>query len=108
MEINISQPDQYTALIQMIGQFWKKEELILFKKNIKKSVDKGVNKIIVDLFRLSFINSQGLGLFVTTFSELKKKDCELVLNRPKGCVKEMIELSGFDMFMKIDETNEES
>ncbi len=108
MEMNVSQPDQNTAMIQMIGQFWKKEELILFKKHINELVDKGVNKIIVDLFRLSFISSQGLGLFVTTFSELKEKDCELVLNRPKGCVKEMIDLSGFDMFMKIDETNEES
>ena len=108
MEMNISQPDQNTATIEMIGQFWKNEELILFKKHIKELVDKGVNTIIIDLFRLSFISSQGLGLFVTTFSELKKKDCELVLNRPKGCVKEMIDLSGFDMFMKIDDTKEGS
>jgi anti-anti-sigma factor len=106
MEMNISQPDQNTATIEMIGQFWKNDELILFKKHIKELVDKRVNRIIIDLFRLSFISSQGLGLFVTTYSELKKKDCELVLNRPKGCVKEMIDLSGFDMFMKIDDTKE--
>lgn len=108
MEMNISQPNEHTATIQMIGQFWKQEELILFKKHIKELVDKGVKNIAVDLYRLSFISSQGLGLFVTTFSELKKKDCELVLNRPKGCVKEMIELSGFDSFMKIDEAGGES
>ena len=107
MEMNISQSGEYSARIQMIGQFWKQDELNLFKKQIKELCDTGIKQIIVDLFRLSFISSQGLGLLVTTFSELKKKDCELILSRPKGCVKEMIDLSGFDMFMKVVESDEE-
>ena len=108
MEMNISQPDEKSATIQMIGQFWKQDELNHFKKQIKELCDTGVKQITVDLFRLSFISSQGLGLLVTTFSELKKKDCELILSRPKGCVKEMIELSGFDMFMKVVQPDEGS
>lgn len=108
MEMNISQPGEFSAKIQMIGQFWKQDELNLFKKQIKELCDTGIKQIIVDLFRLSFISSQGLGLLVTTFSELKKKDCELILSRPKGCVKEMIDLSGFDMFMKVVESDEGS
>lgn len=108
MEMNISQPGEYSAKIQMIGQFWKQDELNLFRKQIKELYDTGVKQIIIDLFRLSFISSQGLGLLVTTFSELKKKDCELILSRPKGCVKEMIDLSGFDMFMKVVESDEDS
>ena len=107
MEMNISQPDERNARIQMIGQFWKQDELNLFKKHIKELYEKGAKKIVIDLFRLSFISSQGLGLLVTTFSELKKKDCELILSRPKGCVKEMIELSGFDMFMEIEGFSED-
>ena len=70
--MNISQPGEYSAKIQMIGQFWKQDELNLFKKQIKELCDTGIKQIIVDLFRLSFISSQGLGLLVTTFSELKK------------------------------------
>ena len=106
MEMIISHPGENSASIQMIGQFWKQDEFNLFKRQIKELCNTGVKQISVDLFRLSFINSQGLGLLVTTFSELKKKDCELILSRPKGCVKEMIELSGFDMFMKVVESDE--
>lgn len=101
MEMNISQPDQYSPTIQIIGKFWKKEEFDLFKEQIIKLFDKGARKIIIDLSRMSFISIQGLGLFMDTYSKLKEDKCELALNGPKGCVKEMIELSGFDTFMKI-------
>ncbi len=49
MEMNISQPDEYRGIIQMIGQFWEPGEFKLFREYIKEFLDKGIKHIVVDL-----------------------------------------------------------
>jgi len=107
MELNLIFINELTCRIKLIGQFWKGEDLTLFRKQTLELLEKGIKKIIVDLFRVSFINSQGLGLLATLFTQAKKRECELIISRPKGSVKEMIELSEFNMFMRVIESEDE-
>ncbi len=107
MEINVSQQGDSHGVIQMIGQFWEQNEFNLFRKHIKELYEKGITRIVVDLSRVSFISSQGLGILVAVFSEVKNQKGDLILFKPKGCVKEVIEISGLDMTMKIAQTDEE-
>lgn len=101
MEMNVLQPGESRGTIQMIGQFWERKDFILFREQVDGLLDKGVSQIVVDLSRVSFISSQGLGLLVQVFSEVKKHNGDLLLFKPKGCVNEVIEISGLDMSMKI-------
>lgn len=107
MEINISQPNEYCGTMQMIGQFWEPNDFVLFQEHIKELLDKGGKRIVIDLSRVSFISSQGLGLLVTAFNNVKERGGELIMLKPKGCVKEMMEISGFNIFMKIVESDKE-
>lgn len=107
MEMNISQPTEQQGTIQMIGQFWTSEEFNLFHEHVRVLLDKGVSRIVVDLSRVSFMSSQGLGLLVTVFSEAKSKNGEVILFKPQGCVKEVLEISGLHLPMKIVHTTEE-
>ncbi len=107
MEMNISQLTDQQGSIQMIGQYWTSEEFDLFQKHVRVFLDKGVTQIVVDLSRVSFMSSQGLGSLVTVFSEVKDKSGELILFKPQGCVKEVLEISGLNLPMKIIHTTEE-
>ncbi len=107
MEMNISQLTDQQGSIQMIGQFWTSEEFDLFQKHVRVFLEKGVTQIIVDLSRVSFMSSQGLGSLVTVFSEVKDKRGELILFKPQGCVKEVLEISGLNLPIKIIHTTEE-
>ena len=73
MEMNVLQPDEGRGTIQMIGQFWERKDFILFREQVEGLLDKGVSQIVIDLSRVSFISSQGLGLLVQVFSEVKKR-----------------------------------
>lgn len=101
MEINISYPKGEYAHMQLVGQLWEHEEFTLFKNNILSLLKKDIKKIVVDLGRLSFISSEGLGLIVTMFNDAKNAGAEIIIYKPKGCVREVLEISGFDSFMKI-------
>lgn len=107
MEINISQPDEYRGIIQMIGQFWEHSEFKRFQEYSNQFIDKGIKHIVVDLSRVSFMSNQGIGLLVTVFSEVKKQGGELILFRPKGCVKEVLEISGLDKPIRITYSEKE-
>ncbi len=107
MEMNISQPTEQLSTIQMIGQFWTSEEFDLFQKHVRALLDKGVTRIVIDLSRVSLISSQGLGVLVTVFSEVKNNEGELILFKPQGCVKEVLEISGLHLPIKIVYTTEE-
>ncbi len=105
--MNIVQESESHGTIQMIGQFWERKDFVLFHEQVQALLEKGVVRIIVDLSRVTFISSQGLGLLVKVFSEVKENKGELLLFKPTGCVGEVIEISGLDLSMKIISSDKE-
>jgi anti-anti-sigma factor len=106
MELKISS-DDHIGTVQMIGQFWEQKDLIVFQEKIDDMILKGHKWIVVDMSRLSYISSQGLGLVVKMFSKMRDIEGQLILLSPLGNVKDVIELAGFRSFMKIFESDKE-
>jgi anti-anti-sigma factor len=106
MDLKISS-DERRGAVQMIGQFWEQKDLIMFQEKIDELIGKGHKWIVVDMSRLSYISSQGLGLVVKMFSKMKDAEGQLILLSPLGNVKDVIELAGFRSFMKIFEAEKE-
>jgi anti-sigma B factor antagonist len=93
--------------VQLIGQLWEHQDFTSFLHAVGDIIDQGRPRIVVDLSRLTFVSSQGLGAFVKTYSRARDASCDLVLYRPLGSVREVMELAGFDSFMHIVESVEE-
>lgn len=89
------------ATVSLIGQLWQREDLKSVDEIIESCIDSGLKVIVIDADRLSFINSQGLGFLVRTHARLKQSGGKLVLFSPRESVLEIVELSGFDMFITI-------
>jgi anti-anti-sigma factor len=106
MELKISS-EQTVGTVQMIGQFWEQKDLTVFQESIDSMIQKGYKWIVVDMSRLSYISSQGLGLVVKMFSKTRDTEGQLLLLSPLGNVKDVIDLAGFRSFMKIFETEKE-
>ena len=55
----------------------------------------------VDLEELTFMDSAGLGMLLTLREHAVKNDGSVTLARPRGAVKEMLELACFDTLFEI-------
>jgi anti-sigma B factor antagonist len=96
-----------TGFITLIGQLWQKEDLRSVEEAVEKILVSGILQIVLNVDRLSFISSQGLGLIARVFARLQEKNGIMLLFNPHSSVLEVIEISGFDLFMKIVKTEEE-
>lgn len=106
MEISQSLRNNCTH-ITLIGQLWQKEELSALEEMVASCIQMQQKNIVLDLQRLSFINSQGLGLLVRIHSSMSDAGGRLILLCSQSSVLEVIEISGFDAFMTIVKSEQE-
>ncbi|HEX3019583.1 MAG TPA: STAS domain-containing protein [Chitinispirillaceae bacterium] len=93
--------------ITLIGQLWQKNELNALSEAVDSSNCQQCKCIILDLQRVSFINSQGLGLLVRIYRDMVDAGGKLILLCNTSSVLEVIEISGFKDFMLIAENEME-
>ena len=74
------------------------------KEAIQKLVDEKKNKIIVNLDRVSYVDSSGIGALISSFSNLKKQEGSLRICNVSGSVRKVFELTKLTTFFDIDDT----
>lgn len=87
--------------ITLIGQLWQKEGLSALSDAIDSCIHQQHKYVVLDLQRLSFISSQGLGLLVSIHNNLEGAGGRLILNCNNSGVMEVIGICGFGEFMNI-------
>jgi len=65
------------------------------------------NKFIVDLSKLTFSSSHGLGLFIEIAQTLQKSDTEMYLYKPREEINTIISLIGLDQVLPIIQNEKE-
>jgi anti-anti-sigma factor len=103
VQISLIEENGDNVIIGMSGQYWETSDLIKFENYVQNSIENGRKCVKIDLSRVSFISSQALGLLVSAYRDIKKVDGRLVLLKPQGTVKEMIEIAGLDEIMEVEE-----
>ncbi len=106
MELHTQRRERY-ALIRVIGQFWERGDIRALGDEIATLRSTGVPRIVLDLERLTFVNSIGLGAIVKMFADCAAAGHELMLLRPAGSVRETMEISDLPRFIKIVQSEEE-
>ena len=56
----------------------------------------GSPRIVVDMAKLEYMDSSGLGMLLTLREQVKGNKAEVVIARPRGEVRELLELACFD------------
>jgi anti-anti-sigma factor len=106
MEIASSYRDNYFQL-SLTGQMWQHEDLEILEHHIDICFKAKRPWIILDMERLTFLNSQALGRLVRLHARCKKAQGKLILYQLRSNVRDVIEISNLPHFMAIADTEEE-
>lgn len=66
------------------------------------------SKILVDLEKLEYISSAGLGVFISRLEEIKEKGIELILYGMKDNVEQVFQILGLENLMLIKKDRKEA
>lgn len=73
-----------------------------FKQMMTTLLQSKMASVVVDLSRLDFIDSAGLGMLLLIRDEAAKASRQLILKGPHGQVKRMFDLTKFDSLFAIE------
>lgn len=86
--------------VALAGNFRVKDQS-RFLPVIKSAVAGEHNRLIIDLERLSFIDSIGVSLLMTAADEARKAGKELMLRKPQGAVRDLLSLTAVDTVIPV-------
>lgn len=72
-----------------------------------KMAEKGIHSIILDLEKLDYLDSSGLGSIIYIFSDIKSHNGKLSLCHLNGTPKSLIQMTHLDRFFLIGDSIEE-
>ena len=74
----------------------------VFRDLLKEIATSGSKRCVLDFAELESIDSAGLGMLMIAFEASEREQWELVISRPHGHVKRMLEVTEFDKLLTIE------
>ncbi len=78
------------------------------KELVMKMLEKNVQSFIINLEKVDYIDSSGIGALIYICSTIKKKDFKLAIANIHGAVKKVIELTKLTAYFPIANSIEEA
>jgi anti-sigma B factor antagonist len=77
------------------------------KELVGKMLDRGISLFVINMEKVEYIDSSGIGALIFVSSALKKKNAKLVITNVHGSVKKVIELTKLTGYFPMQETLKE-
>ena len=90
--------------LTLSGQFWRQEDMDMLETYVSACVKARRPWVVLDLEGLSFVNSQGLGLFVRMHRWCSEVGGRFILFQPRSSVCDVIEISDLRKFIAVADT----
>ena len=74
------------------------------KELIGKMLEKNISLYIINMEKVEYIDSSGIGALIYVSSALKKKNASLIITNVHGSVKKVIELTKLTGYFPLEET----
>ncbi len=78
------------------------------QQQLTRLIEEGETKILVNLEKLDYISSAGLRVLLVVAKQLKTTDGELRICSLNEVIKEVFDISGFDMILPISASESEA
>ncbi len=107
MEIDVKELDNDIAILAIDGEIdiYTSSDL---KDALIQQIDSGAKHIIMDLENVTYIDSSGIGVFISTLATLKKLGGKICIIKITASVKKVFELTKLTNFFKIYKDEEEA
>lgn len=105
MKINQRQKNE-VQIFELNGEldFQSSPEL---RDKLQKAVQNPVSKVLINLKKVSYIDSSGLATFVEAFQKIKRSNGQLVLSELAPAVRSVFEIAKLDRVFSLAGTEEE-
>ena len=100
MEIKIQEDGEITVL-KIKGNIVGAPLSIRLSQSIYDLVENGKNKLVLDLSKVNWMNSAGIGLIVGGLTTLRNNGGDLKLACPSGKVKNLFDLTNISAIMGV-------
>lgn len=109
MNYNIN--EKYNCVvIELKGKIMGGPDAEVFRNAIHKLIDEGKKKIVVDLEKVKFMNSSGLGILIGGLRTVRKNDGEIILCNADKKISSLLMVSQlntvFDHYLSLEEAIE--
>ena len=104
MEITVTENDMFTRL-GIMGHFFDQNDFETLKRNVEKQISESKN-VVIDISRLTFLSSRGLGTFITLSRLCQEKNLDLVLYCPREEILDTIEVSGINLVVDVTDNED--
>lgn len=108
MKIDRRQEDSVTVIVPHGKITMSIGSDVLLHGEIKKALDEGSKKVVVDLSDVSFVDSSGVGELVAALTSAKKRGGELKLSCVTKKIHDLLTLTDLLRHFEVYETTEEA
>jgi anti-sigma B factor antagonist len=106
LEAELERVDPTTAVFRMTGRMTLGMRLKEVEAKISDAVGNGVQKLVLDLSGIEFLDSAGLGVLMILYGNMKGHGGQLRIVAPGAKVLEVLKLTQTDSILPIDPTLE--
>ncbi len=102
----IDKSNENVAIFALEGKLTGFEGRGTIQDKVRETIKKKINHVILDLSKVTWIDSTGLGELIASLSSVKKNDGNLVLSNIQAPVQSLLKMTNlnqiFDTFNSID------
>ena len=102
LEADLERVDPITAVYRLTGRMTLGMRLREVESKISDAADDGVERLILDLSGVEFIDSAGLGALMILYGNMKVRGGQLRIVAPAAKVLDVLKLTHTDSILKID------
>ena len=102
LEAELERPDPTTAVFRLTGRMTLGMRLRESESKISDVADDGVERLILDLSGVEFMDSAGLGALMILYGNMKVRGGQLRLVAPAARVVDVLKLTHTDSILRID------
>ena len=103
LEAELERLDPMTAIFRLTGRMTLGMRLREVESKITDAADKGVERLILDLSGVEFIDSAGLGALMILYGNMKVRGGQLRLVAPAARVLDVLKLTHTDSILRVEE-----
>ena len=95
-------------VINIEGELIDKNQAEPFVQEIKKLVDAGNKKYVLDFSNLRYMNSSGLGVLISVLTKIRNSDGELSVTNLNKKIKELLVITKLNQMFHVTDTLEKA
>lgn len=95
-------------VIRLEGDLIGENDGTLLLAKATDAIQEKVLKCIIDISRLRYINSSGIGVLITILTKFRNKNGEVVLLNPSESVQKLLVITKLNAIFQVAKTEEEA